>query len=286
VTRPRSPINLLRNAYRALGRVEESTKDLSSRLARLESTVARLEEVARALASDEKGNRARLEALRADPDYELAWTESRPLISVTVATIGRDELTRLTLPSILAQSYTELEVIVAGDGAPEGTEAAVRALGDDRLRYLDLGPKVLWTDDPRKQWLVGATRARNAAMRAARGRWVVSFDDDDAMRPRCLELLLELARAERAEAAYARRYVHHRDDPKEEGSFPPRLYAFSWAAAIYHAGLRFFEQELLAADLDLPGDWWLAERMLRAGVLFAMREEVLCDVYPSDRQLA
>ena len=52
---------------------------------------------------------------------------------------------------------------------------------------------------------------------------------------------------------------------------------------MYHAELRFFGRELLAADLGLPGDWWLAERMLRAGVRFAMRDEVLCDAYASDR---
>jgi hypothetical protein len=52
---------------------------------------------------------------------------------------------------------------------------------------------------------------------------------------------------------------------------------------MYHGGLRFFGRELLAADLGLAGDWWLAERMLRAGVHFAMSDEVLCDSYPSYR---
>jgi hypothetical protein len=33
----------------------------------------------------------------------------------------------------------------------------------------------------------------------------------------------------------------------------------------------------------MPGDWWLAERMLRAGVRFAMAPEPLADVYPSER---
>jgi len=273
---PRSPVSLLRDAYRSLGRIESDVGELSER-------VRRLQEGLRALAANEVGNRARLEALRGDPDYELAWTESRPMISVTVATIGRPELTELALPSILGQSYGELEVIVAGDGAGDGTEDAVRALGDDRLRYLDLGPRVLWTDDLRKQWLVGATRARNAAMSAAGGRWVVCFDDDDAMRPRCLELLLELARAQRAEAPYGQVAAHREDAVNEFCSYPPREHRFSWAGGMYHAGLRFFERELLAADLDLPGDWWLAERMLRAGVRFAMREEVLSDIYPSGR---
>ena len=52
---------------------------------------------------------------------------------------------------------------------------------------------------------------------------------------------------------------------------------------MYHAELRFFGRELLAADLGVPGDWWLAERMLRAGARFAMSDEVLCDAYASDR---
>jgi hypothetical protein len=120
-------------------------------------------------------------------------------------------------------------------------------------------------------------------MDAARGRWVVCFDDDDAMRPRCLELLLELAREERAEAPYGQVAAHRAGGAHEFCAYPPRENLFSWAGGMYHAGLRFFERELLAADLDLPGDWWLAERMLRAGVRFAMRDEVLCDIYPSGR---
>ena len=52
---------------------------------------------------------------------------------------------------------------------------------------------------------------------------------------------------------------------------------------MYHAGLGFFGRDPIAADLGLPGDWWLAERMLRAGVRFAMRDEVLADTYPSER---
>jgi len=272
----RNPAKLLRSAYNSLGRIEATLGGLSARMDRLEQSV-------RALAADEPGNRARLEALREDPDYELAWTKSRPLVSVTVATIGRRELTEVALPSILGQTYGDLEVIVAGDGAGGETAEAVSALDDQRLRYIDLGPRVSWTDDPRKQWLVGATRVRNAAMRAARGRWVVCFDDDDAMRPQCLELLLDLAREERAEAPYGQVAAHRGDGALEFCSYPPREHRFSWAGGMYHAGLRFFERELFAGDLDVPGDWWLAERMLRAGVRFAMRDEVLCDIYPSGR---
>jgi hypothetical protein len=261
--------------------VAEATGGLERRLAQLNDD---LRTALRALAADEPRNRRLLQKLREGDGYRAPWTEADPLVSVTVATLGRPELTSRSLPSILAQTHANLEVIVAGDGAPAETEEAIAELGDRRVRYLDLGPRQSWTDEPARLWLVGATRPRNAAVAAASGRWIVEFDDDDALRPDCLEALLELARETRAEAVYGQVRQHSGGEPADFCEFPPRLGRFSWAAGMYHAGLRFFGRQLLAADLGLPGDWWLAERMLRAGVRFAMRDEVLCEAYASDRE--
>ncbi|HEY8083723.1 MAG TPA: glycosyltransferase family 2 protein [Solirubrobacterales bacterium] len=284
----------LRGPYESLDRIEGQVNELKSGVAKLESSqwhsqilASRLHDdlrdALRALAANEPQNRRSLQAVREGSDYQQAWDEDAPLISVTVATLGRPELISRSLPSILGQSYGKLEVIVAADGATAETESAVAELGDPRVRYLDLGPRQTWTDDPVKLWLVGATRARNASVSAARGHWIVEFDDDDAMRPDCLEVLIDLARRTKAEAVYGQVRQHAADDPVDLCAFPPRFGRFSWAAGMYHGGLRFFGRELLAADLGLPGDWWLAERMLRAGVRFAMRDEVLCDAYASDR---
>ena len=57
---------------------------------------------------------------------------------------------------------------------------------------------------------------------------------------------------------------------------------FAWPAALIHGGLRFFERELVATELELPGDAYLLLRMLRAGVRFAMLEGVVLDYYPSN----
>lgn len=291
----------LRGPYAGLDRIERRVEVLGGQVEALEAQLAALasarmndqrsasrlrddlRDSLRALAADEAQNRGSLEAVREEADYRRAWTDDRPLISVTVATLGRPELISRSLPSILGQSYDELEVIVAADGASPETEAAVGALGDPRIKYLDMGPRQTWTDDPVKLWMVGATRARNASVAAARGRWIVEFDDDDAMRPECLEALIDLARRTDAEAVYGQVRQHASDTPVDICTFPPRPGRFCWVGGMYHAGLRFFGRELLAADLGLPGDWWLAERMLRAGVRFAMRDEVLCDAYASDR---
>jgi Glycosyl transferase family 2 len=274
------------------GRRRQGRPGPRERLERIESRLKRIEALLsgeirgalRAIVAEEAANRRALFAARADPGYAAAWDDPEPLISVTVATLGRPELLAdRSLPSILGQTYRRIEVIVVGDDAGPETERAVRGLADDRVSYTELGPRYPWTDDPVKDWRVGATRPRNEAMRMARGAWVVQADDDDAMSPECLETLLELARRERAEAVYAPVQVHRPDGEFPLGEFPPSLGRFCWAAGMFHSGLRFFERELVAAELEMPGDWWLAERMLRAGVRFAMAPEPLADVYPSER---
>jgi hypothetical protein len=238
----------------------------------------------RAIVVEEASNRRRLHRLRnEEDDYEAAWTDPRPLVTVTVATYRRPELLReRSLPSILAQTHTQLEIIVVGDHTDDATAEVVRALDDPRITYRNLTQRLHFTDDPYRQWLVGATMARNEANRLARGRWLACFDDDDAMRPDCIERLLARAREDRLEAVYGRALVHREGEAAFAiGSFPPALGQFTWASGLYHAGLRFLERELFAADLGLPGDWFLAERMLRAGVRFGMLDAVLCDIYPS-----
>ncbi len=239
--------------------------------------------VLRALAAEESANRRRLYGLRADPDYAAAWAEARPLVTVTVATRDRPELlASRSLPSILGQSYGELEVIVIGDRAEAATEEVVRGFADPRVTFRNLPHRVHISDDPLRHWLVAATMARNEAMRLARGRWVVAFDDDDAMHTDCIERLLERAREDELEAVYGRVLARRETGPPFEiGTFPPELGRFTWAAGMYHAGLRFVQRELFAADLGVPSDWYLAERMLRAGVRFGMVDAVLCDIYPS-----
>ena len=242
----------------------------------------------RTIAAEDAENRRRLSALRASPEYERAFSEPNPLVSITVATCGRPELlaTR-SLPSILAQSYEHIEVVVVGDHVTDETAETVASLGDLRVRYANLTQRCPASDDPHKSWLVASTMARNEAMRLADGLWVVAFDDDDSMRPDHIERLLVAARDQRAEVSYARVRCHWDDGAEiDSGDFPPRLTQFSWDGALYHGGLRFFERELVAAHLGVPGDWYLCDRMLRVGVRFHMTDAVVADVRPSERHNA
>ncbi len=75
------------------------------------------------------------------------------------------------IDSVLAQSFTDYEIIVINDGSPD-TEALERELAPylGRIRYI-------------KQENQGAGAARNAGLRVARGEYVAFLDGDDVWYP-------------------------------------------------------------------------------------------------------
>jgi len=203
-------------------------------------------------------------------------------VSVVIPTRDRIELlTQRALPSVLGQSYANLEVLVVGHGAPPAVGEAVAANGDARVRYLDV-PRPLLEPTERRQWLVGSVAPRRAGVEHASGAWLVDMDDDDALRPYAIERVLAHARRERLEVC-AGAFEQHGPDGSlgVVPSIPGELGSFAWQGAVMHAGLRFFERSGVAAIFDVPNDHFRTEAMLRAGVRFGALDDVVVDYYPS-----
>lgn len=273
---------------RAAAALDRRFAPLAGRLDRIEAMLAaqqaaidRIAPVLGTLAVDDPGHRARLEALRDDPGYAEPWEDPDPLVTIAIATRDRPELlAERALASALAQSHARIEVLVIGDAAGPETAAAVAAVGDERVRFVDLTQRFERGDGT--HWLTAATLTRNLAYHQAAGRWLLDLDDDDALRPDAVERLLAHARAHRVEVAYGVLESHWPDGSTTlVGGFPPQHGHFGWQGAIVHAGLRGFAREHVAADLGLPGDWFRMYRMLRAGVRIAHLPEVTCDYFPS-----
>jgi len=118
-----------------------------------------------------------------------------PEVSVIIPTYNRARLIGRAVRSVLAQTYTDFEIIVVDDGSTDDTLAAVQALAqtDDRVLYL------------RHETNQGAQAARNTGIQAARGQYIALLDSDDEWLPHKLEQQIRLYRqaGERTGVVYA-----------------------------------------------------------------------------------
>ncbi len=110
-----------------------------------------------------------------------------PMISVIIPTCQRRDLLMRAIDSVLMQTCRDLECIVVDDGSTDGTEEAVRALRDPRVRYV-------------RQERVGAGAARNRGVDLALGEYIAFQDSDDVWHPDKLEKQLALLTAADADA--------------------------------------------------------------------------------------
>lgn len=104
----------------------------------------------------------------------------RPTVSVIIPVYNRAHLLKRTLGSVLAQTFTDFEVLVVDDCSLDSPEPVIAAYGDSRLRYL------------RQSKNKGVAAARNRGLREARAPYVAFLDDDDEWLPEKLALQVDL----------------------------------------------------------------------------------------------
>jgi hypothetical protein len=251
---------------------------------------------------------ALLALARAEPAYAGAYTDPDPLVSIPIPTYHSPEtLCDRALASVLAQTHTNWEAIVVGDHCTDDTEERVRALGDPRIRFLNLPVREHDPEDPWERWAIKGSIARSHGIELARGRWIAPLSHDDEWDPDHLQTLLHEARQRRAEVVYSRMRVRFvgrsshrlrmlvrrslgRSPPKLSsiGAWPPKLGHFGWQSAIFNGALRFLRYDRNCALASEPNDWNLARRAWEVGVRFhhLERETVTLYVYPRSDAIA
>lgn len=242
--------------------------------ARVEDEVA---PALRIMAGNDAENRRLLDAARRDSDYELAFVEPEPLVTVIMPTYRRAALLgSRALPSVLGQTHERLEVLVIGDATDPETEAVVRDANDSRVAFVNLRERYVYPDE-RRHRLAASTLTRNEGYRLARGRWLFDVDDDDAVPSDAVECLLDDARERKLEAVQGVIRQHTPDGRVLED----RPQHFSLSGAVVHAHLRFFGREHVASAFGVGGDVFRGERMLRAGVRIGRLDRVTYEYYPA-----
>ena len=108
-----------------------------------------------------------------------------PSASVVIAAYQAAGFVRDAIRSALAQTRTDIEVVVVDDGSSDGTWEAI-------LECARHDARVVPVRQPRR---AGPAAARNAAIARARGRWLAVLDADDLYMPRRLEHMVAAAEA-------------------------------------------------------------------------------------------
>lgn len=99
--------------------------------------------------------------------------DSLVLVSVIIPAYNRSKLLRLTVESVLAQTYPHIEIIVVDDGSTDDT-ATVMEQCAGRITYI-------------KQANQGVGAARNTGLRVAAGEYINFLDHDDLFMPTKIE---------------------------------------------------------------------------------------------------
>ena len=93
-----------------------------------------------------------------------------PLVSVVMPVRNGMPWLALALDSVLAQTYTNIEVIIINDGSTDGTSQYLAGLTDSRVRVID-------------QDNVGVCLAANRGFALASGEFITRHDHDDISLP-------------------------------------------------------------------------------------------------------
>ena len=107
---------------------------------------------------------------------------SAPYVSVIVPTHNSAAFIAAALDSVLAQTFTDYEIIVVDDGSTDDTGEVLRRFDGRIISH--------------RQQNQGASAARNAGIRSARGELVCLLDADDLWRPEKLSRQVAVMAAE------------------------------------------------------------------------------------------
>jgi glycosyltransferase involved in cell wall biosynthesis len=117
---------------------------------------------------------------RRDSPYHDRVKAGDPRVSVIIATYNWSSVLPYSIGSALRQTFADFEVLVVGDGCTDDSEAVVRAVGDDRVHWINLESNTRHQSGP-----------NNEGLRRARGEFVAYLGHDDLWLPHHLVCLVD-----------------------------------------------------------------------------------------------
>jgi len=222
-----------------------------------------------------------LHMVRKKYEYLYLKKNDDPLISIIIPTYNRGKiLVERTIPSILAQTYKNFEIVVVGDRCIDNTGELIKTIDDSRVWFFDMPSRGKYPEHFASRWFVQGVPPRNKGLRIARGLWFAWISDDDLLLPHHFEVLLRFAQEHNHEfvsAAYT--YEKHGEIKLQDAAdFTPRIGGMqTW---LYRSYLKVFKWNINSwrKHWNRPCDYDLQFRMHEAGVRMGFINEVVAHV--------
>jgi len=217
---------------------------------------------------------------------------AEPLVTVCISTYNRSKLlAERCVPSVMAQTYPHLEILVVGDHCTDDTEERLRRIGDPRLRWYNLPEPSKLPRNPAHRRLVTGSHPKNKALELARGSWVALLDDDDAYLPEHVESLLGCAQQGDFEFMFGKQWGEVAPGVWKEigregfaqGRRPFNRCCVPLRTVLYRSYLRLFRFVANTWRFGYGHEKVLWERMARAGVRAGFLDRVVARKYLAPR---
>lgn len=127
------------------------------------------------------------------------------LVSIIMPSYNTGRFIKETIESVLAQTYTNWELLIVDDCSTDDTDEVVGAyLSDERIRYF------------KNETNSGAAISRNRALREAKGKWIAFLDSDDLWEPEKLQKQISFMKENDYHFSYTN-YVEIDEESKPNG---------------------------------------------------------------------
>ncbi len=99
---------------------------------------------------------------------------SQPLVSICIPSYNSEEFIVTTLESVLNQSLTDFELVIADDRSTDRTVSIIKQFNDPRIKLIE------------NEQNLGLAENWNKVLSHAQGQYVKLLGDDDVLYPECL----------------------------------------------------------------------------------------------------
>lgn len=164
---------------------------------------------------------------------------SQPLVTVVIPTYNRLALVQQAIASVIAQTYTNWELIIVDDGSDDGSSEAIVSMNDTRIKVMGM------------QHLGNIAALRNTGVKAGSGSWLAFLDSDDLWIPQRLETQLLILLQEGKRWGYGGFELMNKE-----------MHAIPNKAGIYRPISGWIAKEVLATEASVSIGALMLERTL------------------------